>query len=163
MAANCTNDELALLQWGQSLVTFDPLNSAATVSDQYTPPQYTVVGWGNYGFAGLTVPPEFGYYEVESTGSSDYLNITNTKKIVSNFTDYYGLNDTYNSARLVAAVFNDNTTVFPIYEFFLQLDKFHLEGFVYIMRYQIQAWMFGGAFANITANDLIFGFETPVT
>lgn len=90
--ANCTSNELSLLQWGSSAVTLDPLYTLS--SDDYTPVQNTVVNWGSYGFAGLTVSPEYAVY-----GST--LNLTQTKRVVSNFTDYYGLNDTYNAARLM--------------------------------------------------------------
>jgi hypothetical protein len=31
-----------------------------------------------------------------------------TKRVVSNITDYYGLNSTYNAARLMQAVQNNN-------------------------------------------------------
>jgi hypothetical protein len=58
--ANCTNDELSLLQWGSSFVTQNPLYVLA--NDPYTPAQKTVVNWGAYGFAGLTASPEYGYF-----------------------------------------------------------------------------------------------------
>jgi hypothetical protein len=58
--ANCTSDELALLQWGSSYVTQNPLYVLS--NDPYTPAQKTVVGWGSYGFAGLTTSPEYAVY-----------------------------------------------------------------------------------------------------
>jgi hypothetical protein len=72
-SANCTNDELALLQWGSSFVTKTPLYSV--VNDPYTPVQTSVVGWGDYGFADLTIAPEYVFY-VDQQASNAYLNVT---------------------------------------------------------------------------------------
>lgn len=90
--------------------------------------QTTVVGWGAYGFADLTTAPEYAFY-VEQQASNAYLNVTQTRRVTSNFTDYFGLSDTYNGARLMSAFFNNNQTVLPLYEYFLLVDEQTLIGF----------------------------------
>jgi len=124
-AANCTNNELAVLQWGSSGVTLNPLYSLP--SDPYTPVANTVINWGSYGFADLTVAPEYSVY-----GST--LNTTQTKRVVSNFTEYYGLNSTYNAARLMQAVFNKNDTVLQIFGIALEQNTSGLQTVVQTLR-----------------------------
>jgi hypothetical protein len=41
-------------------VTKNPLYSIP--SDPYTPVQTSVVGWGDYDFADLTIAPEYAFY-----------------------------------------------------------------------------------------------------
>ena len=86
-----------------------------------------------------------------------------TKRVVSNITDYYGLNSTYNAARLMQAVNNKNQTVLTLFETALGLETVTPESIFTTLRYLTQSWIFGGAFAMTSAQDLLFGFETPVT
>jgi hypothetical protein len=97
---NCTDNTLSLLQWGSSSVTQNPLY--VLPNDPYTPIKDSVVNWGDYGFIGLDVPLEYNAYSVGP------LNFIQTQRVTSNFTDYYGLNNTYDMARLMQAYFNGN-------------------------------------------------------
>lgn len=56
---NCTADEIAQKQWGQSLITNSPLNADPV----YTPKQLTCYDWGDYpSYACLHAPPEYKYW-----------------------------------------------------------------------------------------------------
>lgn len=67
--------------------------------------------------------------------------------MVSNITDYYGLNSTYNSARLMQAVYNNNQTVLNLFSIALGLDTVEPSSIFTTMRYLTQSWIFEGAFA----------------
>jgi hypothetical protein len=65
-------------------------------------------------------------------------------------------------ARLYQAFFNNNMTVLMFFEVGLGMQSTVLQSVVKTMRYHTQSWIFGGALANYTAQDLLFGFETSV-
>lgn len=56
---NCTNKEIASLQWGSSGVTNNPLNTDVN----YTPKQLTCANWGSWPVYGCDVAVEYFYWQ----------------------------------------------------------------------------------------------------
>ena len=61
--ANCTNTELAELQWGASGVTNNPI----AADPNYTPKQLTCAGWGAWPVYGCEVAVEYSYWKQASS------------------------------------------------------------------------------------------------
>lgn len=59
---NCTAQELALLQWGSSYVTLNPVYE----NGNYSSKTNSMSQWGNYLIPGLNQAPEFGYYAMNT-------------------------------------------------------------------------------------------------
>jgi hypothetical protein len=74
---------------------------------------FTVADWGDYAFPNATSAPEYAYY---INPDFSFLNTTQTARVVSNNTDLYGLNNTYNAARFMAAYYNNNQTVLDLFK-----------------------------------------------
>jgi hypothetical protein len=63
--SNCTSTELANLQWGQSGVTNNPLDTSNENSVKYLPKGNSLTFWGTdteWSIPGLAKAPEYYYY-----------------------------------------------------------------------------------------------------
>jgi hypothetical protein len=56
--ANCTNTEIANLQWGSSGITLNPI----AADPNYTPSKNTTMAWGAWPVYGATFPLEYYYF-----------------------------------------------------------------------------------------------------
>lgn len=62
MTGNCTSGQLALKQWGESAITFNPLY----VVDSFTAVTKTMANWGDFLIPFLPQAPEYSYYQIQT-------------------------------------------------------------------------------------------------
>lgn len=157
-AANCTADEIASLQWTNSTITLSPLDPNDPV---YTPSSDTTANWGHFPVYGSETPPEY-YYYVQQMGvqSNNWMSDLQLARIVDNGYDLYGLANFYNGGRLMSGYLTNNQTTLDAFQTALILQD--VSQFTDIMRNHIQGYIMGGAFANYTLQELLYGWESSI-
>lgn len=113
---NCTADEIAEKQWGQSLITDNPINADPV----YTPKQNTCLNWGSYPVYGCEQALEYKYWALVS-GNNESLSDAQVSKIQSGDINSYGLLNLYNSMKFMNAYFSGNETTMNQFNQYLNI------------------------------------------
>ena len=159
-ANNCTAGEIAGLQWGSAGVTLNPVYS----NSDYLIPSSSVKAWWDIEWPAIEKEPEYYSYVSSVTSSSSNaspaaLPAASVAVVVTNATENFGLNNYYNTGRLVNAyAANDQTALDAV----TTAISYPSEDFMKVMRYHIQDYTLGGALKTYTAMDLINGYENDI-
>lgn len=119
--------------------------------------------WWTY-WPAIQYEPEYSSYvgSVTKETSNDHpetLKAASVAVIASNDTENLGLNNFYNTGRLVNAfASNDQAKL----ELFTRTIGYSAVDFIEVMRYHVQAVTMGGALRTYTAQELINGYENDI-
>lgn len=158
-ATNCTGAEIGGLQWGSAGVTLNPLYKN---DDDYLKTASSVKDWWSTEWPAIDQAPEYYSYASSVSGSdatAPALPATAVAVIVSNSTEDLGLNNYYNTGRLVNAFAADDKTKLDI---FTKAIGYDAKVFAEVMRYHIQTYTMGGALKTYTAEQLMNGYENDI-
>lgn len=171
---NCTNsDNVVALQWGQSMITMNPIYNE-TADNPYIPANATsVASWGNYTSYGYDSPPELSAYMLApyTANTSVALAVTPDliwNKIFSTSYSWYGFDNLYNVMLLMQdfSMYQKNSSDFMgssnwhATQTWYNLDNAGLFTIMQTLRQHTMNYLLEGLTKEYLVSDLIQGGTT---